>query len=99
LIRSGADVNAQTSTATTPLYQVILHGFECVTRVLIEYGADFMKTPRDRNRSTVLYIASFVGFTAIVQLLLEKGMGIEVKDGDLQTSLHYAVKVNMAEKV
>jgi len=92
LIQSGADVNAQTSAGITPLYKDVSNGFECITRLLIENGADFMTTRYGPNKSTLLHIASFFGFTTIVQLLLEKGMAIEVKDADLQTPLHYAVK-------
>jgi ankyrin repeat protein len=92
LIQSGADVNAQTSTGTTPLYKAVSNGFECITRLLIENGADFMNIRYGPNQSTLLHIASLLGFTAIVQLLLEKGMAIEVKDADLQTPLHYAVE-------
>jgi ankyrin repeat protein len=92
LIQSGADVNAQTSAGITPLCKAVSNGFECITRLLIENGAGFMTTRYGPNKSTLLHIASFFGFTTIVQLLLEKGMAIEVKDADLQTPLHYAVK-------
>lgn len=91
LIQNGANVNAQASTGSTPLYEAVLNGFEDITRVLLENGADFMKTFPNQNRSTVLHIASFFGCTAIVQLLLETGMGIEVKDEELRTPLHYAI--------
>jgi hypothetical protein len=56
------------------------------TRVLLENGADFMKTLPTRARPTILRVASSFGFTDIVQLLLNKGMGIQVKDRNLQNS-------------
>jgi ankyrin repeat protein len=51
-----------------------------------------MKPLSTRNRPTILHVASRFGFTGIVQLLLDKGMDIQVKDGNLQTHLHYAMK-------
>ncbi len=99
LIESGADVNAQTSTGFTPLHKAVSNGFEDITRVLLENGADFMKTLPNQNRSNVVHIASRFGYTAIVQLLFEKGMGIEVKDRELQTPLHYAIEVDVEERL
>lgn len=88
----GANVNAQTSTGTTPLHGAVSGGFEGVTQALLENGADYMKTLPSGNRLAVLHIASSFGNTTIVQLLIEKGMGIEVGDRDLQTHLHCAIK-------
>lgn len=97
LVQNGANINAATSTGITPLHEAVSAGFECITRVLLESGADFMKRLPNENGSTVFHIASYFGFTAIVQLLLEKGMGIEVKDKELQTPLHSAVQFDEEE--
>lgn len=59
---------------------------------MLENGADFMKTLPTRTQPTILHVASHFGFANIVQLLLNKKMGIQVKDRNLQTPLHYAVK-------
>ncbi|OBT60157.1 hypothetical protein VE03_10250 [Pseudogymnoascus sp. 23342-1-I1] len=58
-----------------------------------------MKTLPTRARPTILHVASHFGFTDIVQLLLNKGMGIQVKDRNLQTPLHYAVKFDEKNKL
>jgi ankyrin repeat protein len=92
LIQSGAHVNAQAYKGITPLHGAVVGGHEHVVRVLLENGADFMKTLSTQSRPTILHVASRFGFYDIVQLLLDKGMGIQVKDGNLQTPLHYAVK-------
>ncbi|KAH9216220.1 ankyrin repeat-containing domain protein, partial [Leptodontidium sp. 2 PMI_412] len=81
LIPSGAVINVQTSQGVTPLHRAVIAGHEHVTRVLLQCGADFMKPLPTRNRPTVLHVASHFGFTDIVQLLLDKGIGIQVKDG------------------
>jgi len=92
LIQTSANVNAQSSTGTTPLHGAVTGGFEGVTQAVLENCADYMKTLPSGNRPTDLYIASSFGNTTIVQLLFEEGMGIEVKDRDLQTPLHCAIK-------
>jgi ankyrin repeat protein len=76
LIQSGAKINAQTSQGVIPLHRAVRGGHGHITRVWLESGADFMKTLRKRTQPAVLHLASCYGFTDIVQLLLEKGMGI-----------------------
>jgi len=83
LIQSGAEINAQTSQGVTPLHGAVRAGHEHITQVLVENGADFMKTLPTRARLTILHVASYFGFTDIVQLLLDKGIGIQVKDRNL----------------
>jgi ankyrin repeat protein len=78
-IESGANVNAQTSTGIALLHEAVSGEFDGITRVLLEHSAGFMKTLPDEDRSTVLHMASYVGCTAVAQLLLEKGMDVEVK--------------------
>jgi ankyrin repeat protein len=94
LIQSGADVNAKTTTGITPLHEAIAEGFEGIARILLENGADFMKKLPDKNHSTVLHIASYFGYTNIVQLLLNIGMGIEAKDRLQRTPLHSAIEID-----
>ncbi|KAN0113235.1 Ankyrin repeat-containing domain protein, partial [Hyaloscypha variabilis] len=82
LIQSGANINTRTSKGAIPLYRAVVRGHEHITRILLESGADFMKPLPTRTRPTILYVASHFGFTDIVQLLLDRGMGIQVKDGN-----------------
>jgi ankyrin repeat protein len=99
LIQSGAHVNAQTYKGIIPLHGAVIGGHEHITRVLLENGADFMKPLPTQTRPTVLHLASRFGFHDIVQLLLDKGMGIQVKDRNLQTPLHYAVKLDEKDEI
>jgi ankyrin repeat protein len=66
---------------------------------LLENGADFIKPLLIRVRPNILHIASHFGFTDIVQLLLDKGIGIQVKDGNLETALHYVVKFDEENEI
>ena len=45
------------------------------------------------DQCTALHVASLIGATDIVRLLLVKGADIEARDNNLQTPLHYAMKV------
>lgn len=99
VIQSGAKIDAQISQGVTPLHRAVRAGHEHITRVLLKNGADFLKTLPTRARPTILHVASHFGFTNIVQLLLKKGIGIQVKDGNLQTPLHYAVKFDKKNKI
>jgi ankyrin repeat protein len=58
-----------------------------------------MKPLPTQNQPTILYVASRFDFHDIVQLLLDKGMGIQVKDGNPQTSLHYAAKFDEKNEI
>ncbi len=98
-IQSGAEIDVQTSQGVTPLHGAVGAGHEHITRVLLENGADFMKLLLIRDRPTFLHIASHFGFTDIVQLILDKGIGIQVKDGNLETALHYVVKYDEENEI
>lgn len=97
LIQDGAHVNAQ-ARGIIALYRAVAGGHGHVTRVLLENGADFMKPLLAQTRPTILHVASRYGFHDIVQLLLDKGMGIQVKDGNLRTPL-LAVKFDEKNEI
>ena len=99
LIQSGAEIDVETSQGVTPLHEAVGAGHEHVTRVLLENGADFMKTLPTPSRLTILHVTSYYGFTDIVHLLLKRGMGIQVQDRKLQTPLHYAVKFDKKHNI
>jgi ankyrin repeat protein len=83
LIQSGAHVNAQAYKGIIPLHGAVAGGHEHITRVLLENGADFMKLLPTRTQPTIIHVASHLGFHDIVQLVLDKGIGIQVKDRNL----------------
>lgn len=92
---SKSDLESQTSQGITALQLAVYHGIEPVARYLIEQGADFRKRYRGQlSQRTVLHVASSIGSTSIVQLLLDKGADINIRDKFNQTPLHWAVKVD-----
>lgn len=92
---SNSDLECKTSQGITSLQLATYHGIEPVARYLIEHGADFRKRYRGQlSQRTALHVASSLGSTSIVQLLLDKGAEIDTRDKFNQTPLHWAVKVD-----
>lgn len=87
LIQSSADINARTSKGVILLHKAVAGGHEHITSVLLERSADYP------------HVASHFGFIDIIQLLLNKGIGIQVKDGNLQTPLHCAMKFDKKNEI
>ena len=87
LIQSSADINARTSKGVILLHKAVAGGHEHITSVLLERSADYP------------HVASHFGFIDIIQLLVNKGIGIQVKDGNLQTPLHCAMKFDKKNEI
>ena len=94
LLTRGARLNARNGCGHTALHLAILSGHEFAVRILMESGANSGKSWPGFFNQTALHVASFYGFTSIVQILLEDGANIESRDAQLQTPLHWAVKVD-----
>jgi ankyrin repeat protein len=84
LISHGADPNEECG-GWTPLHAASEHGSPEIARVLLEHGAN----PNALNRSggTALHVA--LEFT-VVELLLDQGMDVDVRDKRGWTPLHEA---------
>jgi ankyrin repeat protein len=72
LIAAGANVNALTTTGTTPLMFAAAAGDERVVTTLIENGADVNATDTPKSLTPLMYAATH-GRTAAVRRLLEHG--------------------------
>ena len=76
----------------TPFQIAVTHRQERVARQLAEHGADiFRPYPKLSAKCTPLHVASALGLTATVRLLLENGAKLKARDCYGRTPLHYAV--------
>jgi uncharacterized protein len=89
-IESGGDINRIVDKdGITGLMHAALNGYETITRLLLEHGADIHA--RDNDGRTPLMCAAFSGNEQIVRLLLDSGADIHAKDNNRRTVLMYAV--------
>ncbi|KAJ5294455.1 hypothetical protein PENANT_c006G06987 [Penicillium antarcticum] len=89
LIAKGAELESKNFIGETPLCTACVSGSMEVALCLIENGADINFKDRDQNKS-LLHLAALKNKVQIAEMLLEKGVSIEVKDSHGNTPLHYA---------
>jgi hypothetical protein len=85
LIKHGADINAVNSLGSKPIHLAVSQNNKEMVALLLARGAN----PNDKYRffkATPLMIASEKGFTAIAELLIDSGAGIEAR-GELMWDL------------
>ncbi|CAK9297911.1 unnamed protein product [Gordionus sp. m RMFG-2023] len=75
-----ANIEHRAKTGLTPLMEAASGGFVEVGRVLIEKGADVNAAPVPSSRDTALTIAADKGHIKFVELLVQNGAQIEVKN-------------------
>jgi ankyrin repeat protein len=89
LLEFGAELNG-TLNRESPLIASTSLGAERVSRVLIKAGADIERTSVYESRA--LHWAAWMGASATVALLIERGAQIEIKDAEFgSTPLFWAV--------
>jgi ankyrin repeat protein len=90
LVRHKADVNARSKGGSTPL-MFAAQGDAASARILLDAGAN----PNDTmpgNAITALIIASSMGQTDVVNVLLDKGADANIHDKNGFTAMHAAVR-------
>ena len=97
LIERGASINARDSNDRTPLHPTwhVRSGtfddtYFDVVRYLLEHGAD-VDARANTEHSTPLHLASYFGGFKVAQLLLDRGVNINVRDEQCRTPLHEAL--------
>ena len=97
LIGRGASVNARDSRDRTPLHPTLLarsstfdDTYFDVVRYLLDHGAD-ANAQSNTEHSTPLHLASYFGGFKVAQLLLNRGVNINVRDAQCRTPLHEAL--------
>lgn len=80
LLDRKANVEHRAKTGLTPLMEAASGGYIEVGRVLLDKGADVNATPVPSSRDTALTIAADKGHLKFVDLLLQRGAAVEVKN-------------------
>lgn len=83
----GISIEERDEMGWAPLHIAVNHGYDSITRILLEYGADPM---HDLDGNKPLHLATKKGYESIARLLLEKGADVEASGPDGVTALHLA---------
>lgn len=94
LVRSGADIHAQTTDGATALFEAAINGHSSATRVLLESGAD--PTIPCTNGDTPLFAACTSRDHVSVGLLLDHDTRISVTERDVIAIAKYSYIGNPA---
>ena len=100
LLENGADVNAQrNSSPEDALLTAIERELEDIAQLLIENGADVTGRARNGNRTvqSPLEAASYRGLQRVVELILDKGVSVEVQGEEYSRALAEAARGGQQE--
>jgi ankyrin repeat protein len=90
LLERKANIEHRAKTGLTPLMEAASGGYEIVGRILLEKGADVNASPVPNSKDTALTIAAEKGHLKFVQLLIEYGSQLDVKNKKGATPLWLA---------
>ena len=96
LLQEPLDVNAIDPFLRSALFHAIEAENLATVRLLIETGADL--NMRDRNEVTPLSLALWLGIKEIIDILLERGADVHVKNWGHETTLMWAVRSRYANE-
>ena len=97
LVEQNAEVDARTSTNSTPLRAATFDGHLYIVRCLVENGADV--NARNVFRSTPLMVACYNGHIDVASYLVENGADINLENHIGDTSLHIVARKGHVEVV
>lgn len=90
LLDYGADITERTTGGETILHLSVYRTAR-LQLILEHRGEKLDVNALDHNRRTPLHYAAAAGFDGAMQLLLEHGAGIDIKDKHQATTLHFGV--------
>ncbi|MFP3015689.1 MAG: ankyrin repeat domain-containing protein, partial [Wolbachia sp.] len=85
-----SNVNTRDTVSWTPLHWTSYKGYLEIARFLIEKGADINAADKGPDGKKPIHVAAENGNKGIVELLLNKGLGVDDTDNQGYTPLHYA---------
>ncbi|MBN2211895.1 MAG: ankyrin repeat domain-containing protein [Sedimentisphaerales bacterium] len=90
LLDCGADVNARTKNAETPLHTLVSFGAIDAAPLLITHGADV--NAKDNHGQTPLHLASWFCQTEKARLLLDNGADVNALDNEGRNALRRTIE-------
>jgi len=96
LVEHGASLRTTNTRQADPLFAAVTGAHLAVCKQLLEYGAQansaVLSAQGDGSSATLLHTASALGYTPIVQSLLEHGAFLHATDEEEDTALHWAAR-------
>ena len=96
MLEYGANVNIENVWGRTALHFASRYGFTDIVTTLVKNGA-IVNANNDHSRQPPLFSAIEYNHKDVVQVLLEHGADIKLKNGDNLTPLEYAEKLRKSE--
>jgi ankyrin repeat protein len=91
LLAEGAEVDCKDVNSLTPLYFAASHGFDNITRLLLEHGAS-PDVGKDKDlEGSALSQAAYWGHFDVVRTLVEYKADLNLKGYELRSALHEAI--------
>ncbi|MGA2435002.1 MAG: ankyrin repeat domain-containing protein [Bryobacteraceae bacterium] len=90
LQRTGADLDAKSSTGVTGLMSAALSGDASVVRTFLDKGADVNAKTGDGG--TALMVSAVMGHADVMRMLIDRGADVNARDNDGQTALLLAIE-------
>ncbi|CAD5113657.1 DgyrCDS2818 [Dimorphilus gyrociliatus] len=90
MITLKANLQHQNDKGSTPLYWAIRYGFPDMVKVLIEEGKADINQTRKLGLVSPLILAASMGYSQILEILLENGANVDTTIHGHETALHYA---------
>ena len=92
LIRLGADLDHQNDKGSTPLYWAVRYGLKDMVELLIKEGNADVNQMRKLGLVYPVVLASTLGYSQIVEVLIRNGADVNVKITGGFTPLHHAAQ-------
>ncbi|XP_071494341.1 E3 ubiquitin-protein ligase mind-bomb-like [Diadema antillarum] len=76
----------------TPLHLAVVNNHIDIARQLLEHASGSVNVAENGGKATPLHFATHLGYSEIIEMLVDHGADVNAKDKDADTALHVAVK-------